>query len=314
MRALILDIGQNKYLRDILGQDILLYQLEWLRAGGCTHISVLTDSIEKNFKYENVNYYACSELPKYEFLKSLLDDKPFVLLNGPFLSDTPLKEITNMYYGARPDVLCLTGGNMRGETFTVERDRSTALLNVFGADEATSNVYIINPLLLSFYFFEQFDIQLFLTEMIKHRRRIFCESNTAWGEYINTYPAYFEASKHLLSAELDATLINDSYYGKNCEIDFSVQQSGRQFFGDDCLVGKNCVLQDSIFLHNVQIGSASRIKNSLLQKNVKIGRHCELENCLIGENCMLEDNVRLPAGSILAAGSILKTGSGVLNV
>ena len=316
MRALIIDIGQKKDIRDILGQDILLYQLDWLRAAKITDITVFTDNITKNLQYDGIHYYACTEPPKYELLKTVLDDKPFFLLNGPVLTNYSGETLNKLYNKLQADVLCLTGGSFYGETFAVERDGAAALLNVFGSGETVNNIYVINPLLLSFYFYERFDIQLFLTEMIKHRRRIFCENNTGWIEYVNTYPAYFQATKQLLSSvpELSGSKIHNSYYGKNCEIDFSVKLLGQQFFGDDCRIGLNCVLENSIFLNKIQIADSARIKNSILQKNVKIGKNCELENCLIGENCIIEDNIRLPAGIILAADSVIKTDSGILNV
>jgi NDP-sugar pyrophosphorylase family protein len=315
MRAVIIDIGQRKDLREILGQDILDYQLEWLKADTqIEDVIILTDSITVAKKQKKVSYYACPELPKYEFLKSILNDQPFLLLYGPILSAFPVRALREHFWLNKADISCLTGGYFQGETLTIEQDGIHKLLSVFGTGDSVNNAYIINPLILTYYFHERFDIQLFLTDMLKHSRKIFCLNNPDWVEYVNNYTAYFQTTNYFLElSNVQGTKIHNSYYGDNCEIDFSVELYGRQFFGKDCRVGQHSVLKNSVFLDSVTIGTDSRVSNSILQKRVKIGQHCELEHCLLGENCTVGDNVRLPAGTILAADSVVQSNSGVLD-
>ena len=316
MRALIIDIGRKKELRGILGRDILAYQLDWLRTEKMiSEVIVLTDSITEDSQDADVSYYACRELPKYEQLKTILDDKPFLLIYGPILSAFSLKALREEYRNTQADILCLGGGYFCGETFGIGIDSVRRVTSAFGVDGPLHNVYIINPLILTYYFHERFEMQTFLAEMLKHHRKIFFLNNPEWLEYVNTYPAYFQATKYLLQRpELQGTKIHNSFYGKNCEIDFSVELHGRQFFGDDCRAGAGGVIRNSVFLDDVFVGANSRVSNSILQKGVKIGDNCELENCLLGEDCQIGANVRLPKGTILAAGSIVQTDSGVLNV
>ena len=316
MRGLIIDIGQKKELREILSRDILDYQIERLQVEKMlSDIVVLTDTIEQDYQQGNVSYCACSELPKYEKLKAILDDRPFLLIYGPILNTFPLENLREQFWATQADIVCLSGGCFYGETFGVEIDDLHRLTSAFGTGGPLNNIYIINPLILTYYFHERFEIQTFLAEMLKHHRKIFCLNNTEWLEYINTYPAYFQTTKYLLQQPgLQGTKIHNSFYGKNCEIDFSVELHGRQFFGDDCQAGAASILQNSVFLSGVTVGANSRVSDSILQKHVKIGNNCELDNCLLGENCQIGDNVRLPRGTILAADSVVRTDSGVLNV
>ncbi|MDR1997420.1 MAG: NDP-sugar synthase [Candidatus Margulisbacteria bacterium] len=316
MRALLIDIGQKKDLRDILGRDILAHQLSWLRADKeLEEIVIFSDWITQNYQKDNVAYYACRGLPKYGLLKKVLNDQPFLLLYGPVLSAFPLHNLREQFCALRADILCLTGGSFHGETYAVEQNTRQELLSPFGSGDAADNVYIINPLTLTYYFHERFDIQAFLTEMRKHRRQIYCLPNPDWIEYVNNYAAYYQATRRLLdSPELPGTKIHNSYYGGNCEIDFSVELRGRQFFGEDCRVGARGILSDSVFLDRTVIGADARISGSILQKNVKIGRSCELPNCLIGAGCVIGDKVRLSPGTVLAADSTVQSDSGVLNV
>jgi NDP-sugar pyrophosphorylase family protein len=127
-----------------------------------------------------------------------------------------------------------------------------------------------------------------LTEILKHRKQIVCRTVPEWTECVNNYPAYINATRHLRNNEnLPGQLIDGSYYGKNCEVDFSAELSGTQFFGDNCAVGKNCVLKNSVLLGGNKIGEAVRLSDVILQKNVRVGRHCELRNSLIGANSVI---------------------------
>ncbi|MDR1452424.1 MAG: NDP-sugar synthase [Candidatus Margulisbacteria bacterium] len=313
MRALILDVGQNVYLREPLNRDILAYQTEYLKAANIfSKIIVLTDTLAEDQTQDGVHYYVCPQLPKYEFLKSVLDDQPFLLLNGPVLTDLPAARIRDLFFNGVMDLLCLTSGGVCGSTFMLEKTASGALLTAFGAGETAAQIYVINPLLLTYYFYERFELQIFLTEALKHRRQIICRSVPEWTECVNNFPAYIRATRHLKnSANLPGQLINGSYYGKNCEIDFSAEQLGAQFFGDNCAVEKNCSLQNSVLLGSNEVGAATVLSDSILQKNVRIGQCCELKNSLVGANSIIESHVRIPEGMIVAPDSLIKSGSGV---
>ncbi|GBR74095.1 nucleoside-diphosphate-sugar pyrophosphorylase [Candidatus Termititenax aidoneus] len=313
MRALILDVGLEICLREPLGRDILDYQTEYLKAANIfSKIIVLTDTIAEDYTQDNVYYYVCTQPPKYEFLKSVLDDQPFLLLNGPVLTDFPAVKIRDLFFNSVLDLLCLTAGEMRGSTFALEKTAGGVLLTAFGTGETAAQIYVINPLLLTYYFHERFELQTFLTEVLKHRKQIVCRAMPEWTECVNNYPAYINATRHLKNSEnLPGQLIDGSYYGKNCEIDFSAELSGLQFFGADCAVGKNCALKNSVLLGGNKIGEAARLSDVILQKNVCIGQHCELKNSLIGANSVIENNVRIPEGMIVAPYSIIKSGSGV---
>ena len=103
--------------------------------------------------------------------------------------------------------------------------------------------------------------------------------------------------------------INNLYYGKNCEVDFTAELNGQLFLGNDCRIGAQSRLQDSLLLGNNTVDGGSGLRNSLLQRYVKIGSNCVLENCLVGEHCVIEDNVRL-TDFVLAPQSVIKSGSG----
>jgi NDP-sugar pyrophosphorylase family protein len=313
MRALILDVGQDAYLREPLGRDILVYQTEYLKAAKVfSQIIVLTDTIAEDQTQDNVHYYVCLRPPKYEFLKSVLDDQPFLLLNGPVLTDLPAAQIRNLFFTGVMDMLCLTAGDMRGSTFALEKTASGALLTAFGAGETAAQIYVINPLLLTYYFHERFELRIFLTEALKHRKQVVCRSAPEWTECVNNFPAYIRATRHLKNgAELPGQLINGSYYGQNCEVDFSAELTGAQFFGDNCIVGKNCSLKNSVLLGGNEVGAFTMLNDSILQKNVRVGQYCELKNSLVGANSVIESHVRIPEGMVVAPDSIIKSGSGV---
>ncbi|GBR75902.1 nucleoside-diphosphate-sugar pyrophosphorylase [Candidatus Termititenax persephonae] len=306
MHCLIIDVraGRAELMpyRELPGQDILVYQISLLRRAGFKDITVLSDFIAEDFRQAGITYYACPRPPKYAFLKRVLNDQPFLLLNGPALTDYPLNKLAEAYQADKPDVLCLTGGGLLGETFYVE---PTA-----GTSEIAAQIYIINPLLLTYYYHEYFETGLFLTEMLKHRRIIKCCSHKGWSECVNNYPAYLRAAHYLLGCgAVPGSPINNLYYGKKCEVDFTADLGGRLFFGDNCQVGAQSRLQDSLLLGQNTLGGGVRLTNCLLQKYVTIGNNCVLENCLIGERSVIGDNVRL-TDFVLAPRSVIKSGSG----
>ncbi|GBR77587.1 mannose-1-phosphate guanylyltransferase [Candidatus Termititenax dinenymphae] len=300
MRAIILDVGQKKELRELPGQDILAYQVTALQQTGFDTIIVLSDLFAEDYKQSGAAYYACPSAPKYDFLKSILNDEPFLLINGPALTDFPPAKLMDFFRKEHADVLCLTARDLTGETFSASTD----------PEEYSAQFYVLNPVLFTYYFYEYFEIRLFLTEMYKHRKKIIYQHSGGWNEYVNTHTAYVRAARYLLQKSLiPGSKVNNAYYGKNCEIDFAANLSGTQFFGANCKAEAESLLSDSLLLGNNTIGAGSRIVNSLLQRNVKIGRNSALDNCLIGEGSVIEDNVRLPSGFVLAPQSIIRSGS-----
>lgn len=130
----------------------------------------------------------------------------------------------------------------------------------------------------------------------------------AAGEKINTYRIYsywsdigtieqyirsnFDAlaNKVMISDTNIIRKYNNRYVaGKNTIIDNSAELLGDCVIGNNCKIGKNVRIKDSILWDNVEIFEGVEIEDSVIANNCKI--NCSLKNEIIGSDKVLEPSV-----------------------
>jgi len=98
------------------------------------------------------------------------------------------------------------------------------------------------------------------------------------------------------------------------DLDINIKGSINQpvLFGNNCNCAKNSEVGPYVCLgDNVEVFEGTKIKNSVLFGNNKIGKNNNLEDCIIGYGCKIEENVHIGRGLVLGDDQILKKGMNI---
>jgi mannose-1-phosphate guanylyltransferase len=129
-----------------------------------------------------------------------------------------------------------------------------------------------------------------------------------WYDIGNTFD-YIRANMELLKkheysqpSKMHKTVKQPSYIGKNCRIDSNAR------------LGPRVILSDS-----VHIGDNTQLSECIIFEKTRVGAHCHIQGCVIGENVVIGNGTKINHGSIVAGqikipeNSVVKPGSSILN-
>lgn len=277
-------------------------------------------TLDKPLSYCSCNAESDADI---SLIKDLVRDEPFFVLLGNFITEFPFSLLKSEFIAKRSDLCFLYGDkDNRQDGYFVKLDKSHKLrdfkynsgnyLSVF------QNIFLISPELLEYLvpgenynFYEKF-----LPEMLRRNKFINGLKNKHEHFALTDPASWYRTNYALLRANkvIVGSKINDIYYGDKCDIDFSAELKGEQFFGNNCRVGKDCKLKDSIFFNDLQLGKNVLVNNAIICSGTVIGDNCVIENAIVGEKVTIDSHVRIAPGTVLAKGSIIKKSSGVFDV
>lgn len=310
----------------VLGEPLLVFQLQWLdKQAEVDTIIVADDKPEMTGEkvQKNIIYIGKKAQENLAFLKEYLRDEPFFLILGNIITDAPLAQLYNEYIARRADLAFFYGDKDKTakEGYFIKLDKAHKLrdfkYNNSVYNQIFQHIYLISSELLE-YIGEEPDYNFyerFLPDMLKRNKFIQgTKSKSFWLDPVEP-ASWYKLNYQMLREnwELSGSKINNVYFGQKCDIDFSVELSGEQFFGENCLVKKESRVTGSLLFNNVKIGQNTFIKNSILCNNVIIGDNCQIENVILGENTVLEEQSELK-NTVISQNSLIKRGSLNLNV
>lgn len=297
----------------ILGAPLLEYQVQMLKNAGCKKIIIVNPYQETKTEQQGISCVCVKADPtgcNLNLIIPFLDDEPFYLICGNAFSGDPLDQLPVA------DVAALTTEQSAGFAVTLE-DAAIVDIVYNGVGPKLAQIFRIRPELVTYGFRNnELFFELFLTDMLRRQKKILAVPAAKYTRVLLTPDDVYRTTYALLEQEsfpIRGEKLHQSYYGKKCEIDFSTELTGRQFFGNDCTVGKNGRLTNVIMGDVVTVGASTKIEGSIIMSKVIIGNNCELNHCILGEGVVLDDQVRIPSGMIVASGSHLTSNTGVLN-
>lgn len=93
------------------------------------------------------------------------------------------------------------------------------------------------------------------------------------------------------------------YQGINVVIDESAVLEGLVVLGDECKVGKNAVIRNSVLADGCSVGEKSSVENSIFWNEVQIGKNCDLINTVLCNGVKIGKGVKAEHGVIIAEGT-----------
>jgi mannose-1-phosphate guanylyltransferase/phosphomannomutase len=90
------------------------------------------------------------------------------------------------------------------------------------------------------------------------------------------------------------------YAGKNAKIDETAKFEGLVVLGDNCDIGKNAFIQNSVLSDGCKIGEDTRIKSSIFWNDIETGKSCNLSNTVLCNDVKIGNGVKAESGVIIA--------------
>lgn len=234
----------------------------------------------------------------------LVDDEPFLVLNGDVISDIDYRRIVEYHKskGAAATIALIRVPDP-SRYGAVEMDTEGRVLRFVEKPEkgeAPSN--LINA---GIYVFEKEVVDYIPAERkVSTEKEVFpilakegklygLEIHGLWLD-IGVPEAYLQANESILER------LDGPRRGEDCEVHKSAEVMEPSYLGKGVRIGaKSVVGPNTSISDHVHIGEGCRIENSVIFAGATIGDYSSVRNAIIGENATLERWVKVESGSLI---------------
>jgi mannose-1-phosphate guanylyltransferase len=234
----------------------------------------------------------------------LIDDEPFLVLNGDIISDIDYRRLVEHHKsnGALATIALIRvpdpsrygavelDGEGRVIRFVEKPERGMAPSNLINA-----GIYVFEKEILNYIpngrkvstEKEVFPI------LAKERNLYGYEAHGLWLD-IGVSEAYLEANRRILERLDDEARVSEADIDGDAEI---IQPT---YLGKGVVVGAHSVIgPNTSITDHVHVGEGCRIENSIIFTGATIGDYSSVRNAIIGENATIERWVKVESGSLI---------------
>jgi mannose-1-phosphate guanylyltransferase len=236
--------------------------------------------------------------------EQLIDDEPFLILNGDIISDIDYKRIVDFHKSTGGlATIALVRVPDPSRYGAVELDKESRVVRFVEKPEfGTAPSNLINA---GIYVFEKE-----VLDYIPDNRKVSTEKEVfpklasegklyghevhgLWKE-IGVPEAYLEAN-HLIIERL-----SKNERRGDCEIQETAKIIEPSYIGSGVDIGAQSIIGPNVTVSNyVHIGEGCRVQNSIIFPGATIGDYSSVKNAIIGENASLEKWVKVESGSLI---------------
>ncbi|MGM0608715.1 MAG: sugar phosphate nucleotidyltransferase [Candidatus Muiribacteriota bacterium] len=258
--------------------------------------------------------------------KKVLNER-FILLSGDVLTDFDLEKAITWHEDKKsPATILLTRVENPlafGIVITDENGRIVRFLEkpswgqVF-SDTINTGIYIFEPEILD-EIPEKTDFDFskdLFPKLLEKEIPIFGHVSKGYWKDVGDINAYRDANMDVISGNVKAdipskridTVGRDVWIGKDCRIPDEHKFEGGVLIGNNCKIGHNVYIKNSVIHNNVRIGSDARIVDSVIWENCEIGEEAFLDKNIICNDVEIMDEAYIGTGSVV--GEKCKIGKG----
>ncbi|UCD92039.1 MAG: NDP-sugar synthase [Methanobacteriota archaeon] len=293
----------------------------------------LMKKMGNGLKYDASILYSFEETPAgtagaVKIVEDFIDDT-FVVASGDVLADVDMADLYD-YHRRTGSVATMALTEVENpEGFGIveldDRNRITRFKEKPKANEVFSNlinagIYILEPEVLDFIpRDEMFDFSKNVFPALLKEEMVICgrKLEGLWMD-IGKPDDLMKASMEVIMRQGEEFSTEGIESDSRCIISDSanletgVRLVGPCFIGDDALVGRDSVIENSCVYENVLVERDSVIKNSIVLEKSKIGLQSEILDSILSANCAVEEDVRIMR-SIIGDDMTIKTHSRLEN-
>lgn len=233
----------------------------------------------------------------------LIDDEPFLVLNGDIISDVDYRSLVE-YHKKKgglatialiqvPDPSRYGSVELDGEgrvlSFVEKPERGMAPSNLISA-----GIYVFEKEVLDYIPEGKVSTENEVFPILAREGKLYgYEAHGMWVD-IGVPESYLEANRMILK-KLGGITSSDGYkVEKSAEILEPCCIGTGVVIGSNSIIGPNTSISD-----HVHIGQGCRIENSIIFPGATIGDYSSVKNAIIGENASIERWVKIESGSLI---------------
>ena len=144
-------------------------------------------------------------------------------------------------------------------------------------------------------------IYIFTWKVLKEAGRLFAYEYNGYWKDVGTLGSYWEANMELIDIIPEFNLYEEywkiytnsgilppQYISGQAVVDRSIIGNGSEVYGEvhNCVVGSGVTIEEGTV-----------VRDSIIMKDVRIGKGCVIDKSIIAENCVVGDNVTFGIGS-----------------
>ena len=144
-------------------------------------------------------------------------------------------------------------------------------------------------------------IYIFTWKVLKETGRLFAYEYNGYWKDVGTLGSYWEANMELIDIIPEFNLYEEywkiytnsgilppQYISGQAVVDRSIIGNGSEVYGEvhNCVVGSGVTIEEGTV-----------VRDSIIMKDVRIGKGCVIDKSIIAENCVVGDNVTFGIGS-----------------
>lgn len=267
-------------------------------------------------------YFPLGTAGSVKNVANYLDDT-FALIQGDNITDIDLMKMLEFHKKKRGIATIALKEVEKPYLFGIAETNSDGQIILFkekpNVDECFSNtintgIYILEPKILDYIPSKKeydFAKNLF-PQLLSDNKKLYGFKAEGFWIDIGTPEGYIEASnwllsglemKNVLDAEFNDVIIKGPVIiGKDTVIDDDVTIYGPTVIGERCHIKNDAIIYPySVIESDVEVSKNANIKGSIIYKDVYIGSHSQLCDCIIDEGCNVGNDVRIGNMSIIGA-------------
>lgn len=254
-------------------------------------------------------------------------DSRFIIISGDVLTDFDLTKAIEFHKSKRSKATILltrvTKPLHYGIVMTDDEGRITRFLEkpswgqVF-SDTINTGIYILEPEVLELIPFRQefdFSKDLF-PEMLHQKMPLYGYISEGYWRDVGNLNEYQNGQNDALNVVVDVKRNgikkDESYIGEDCRIASTVKLKGKNIIGKNVEIGEHSVLAECVIGDNCKIGMGADLVRTTVWKNTEIGDFTDLtddvicSNVKVGANATIEENVFIADNCIIGAKAKLR--------
>lgn len=252
-------------------------------------------------------------------------DNTFIVISGDALTDLDILKVVEFHKAKNSKAtLVLKKESIPleyGVIITDENERIIRFLEkpswgeVF-SDTINTGIYILEPEVLGYYKKgENFDFSKDLfPKLLRDGVPMYGYVTGDYWSDIGDLSSYTQAQFDILDGKVELE-IESRQQEEGIWVDEGVKIGGKVKIEPPVFIGKNCIIKNSCNVHpytiigeNCEIDEKSSLKRSILWKNVRLGKNCQLRGTVVCSDVSIKNKVNLFENSVVGKGSVLSSG------
>jgi mannose-1-phosphate guanylyltransferase len=309
--------------------------VSWLKEGGIREVILAVNHLSERLRIEvgerrlgskivlSVEENPLGTAGPIRLAKDLLDDEPFVVVNGDVVSDIRLEDMmkTHTEHGATATVSLVNVPDPRpyGSVTTDPHGRITRFEEKNQAGSRTHSInagaYVLDPSIIDLIpTARPMSIERAIFPALAEKGKLWGLKHQGYWYDIGRIPNYVHANKELL----------ERFHGTRSSTPYEIGRGGTM--RQPSYLGEGSAFQNGVQLgpgailsRGVVVGEEASVRDSIIFENTTIGRESVVDGALIGERVTVGARVRIRPGALIAGQvnipdrSIIKQNAVILN-